>query len=158
MVTAVEIIRALTINCRNLLNCDVNDRDISEGFDRPSFFIEVNSFTNGDIGESLRGDTLNISIYYFHEKRVTGYLVLLEAREKLRELLAQPIQITDGFSITADEIEEDINKADMTYITSFDVTINQFREEAEAPYMEKLAYNGQLQHDDAEETTIEEDD
>ena len=63
MVTAVEIVKALTVKCRELLGCDVNDRDISEGFTRPSFFIEVVDFNNEDIGEILRGDTLNIYIY-----------------------------------------------------------------------------------------------
>ncbi len=39
VITAVEIVRALT-KCRELLNCDVNDRDIS-GRDllRPSFLL-----------------------------------------------------------------------------------------------------------------------
>ena len=33
----------------------------------------------------------------------------------------------------------------MSYITNFDVTIYQNRPEADAPYMEKLAVNGELQ-------------
>ena len=114
MVTAVDIIKTLTVRCRELLGCDVNDRDISEGFERPSFFIEIVDFKNEDIGELLRGDTLNIYIYYFNEKRLTGYLDLLKARESIRELLATPLQIIDGYSLTADEIVETINKADMT--------------------------------------------
>ena len=134
MVTAVDIIKTLTVRCRELLGCDVNDRDISEGFERPSFFIEIVDFKNEDIGELLRGDTLNIYIYYFNEKRLTGYLDLLKARESIRELLATPLQIV-----------ETINKADMTYITNFDVTIYQQRPEADAPYMEELAINGQQQ-------------
>ena len=44
MVTSIDVIKALTIQCRSLLGCDVNDRDISEGFDRPSFFVEINDF------------------------------------------------------------------------------------------------------------------
>lgn len=143
MVTAVDIIKTLTVRFRELLGCDVNDRDISEGFERPSFFIEIVDFKNEDIGELLRGDTLNIYIYYFNEKRLTGYLDLLKARESIRELLATPLQIVDGYSLTADEIVETINKADMTYITNFDVTIYQPRTEADAPYMEELAINGQ---------------
>lgn len=143
MVTAVDIIKTLTVRCRELLGCDVNDRDISEGFERPSFFIEIVDFKNEDIGELLRGDTLNIYIYYFNEKRLTGYLDLLKARESIRELLATPLPIVDGYSLTADEIVETINKADMTYITNFDVTIYQPRLEADAPYMEELAINGQ---------------
>ena len=145
MVTAVDIIKTLTVRCRELLGCDVNDRDISEGFERPSFFIEIVDFKNEDIGELLRGDTLNIYIYYFNEKRLTGYLDLLKARESIRELLATPLQIVDGYSLTADEIVETINKADMTYITNFDVTIYQPSPEADAPYMEELAINGQQQ-------------
>lgn len=142
LITAVDVIKALTVQCRNLLGCDVNDRDISEGFERPSFFIEVVDFQNEDIGILLRGDTLSISIYYFNEKRETGYLNLLKARELIREMLAQSVQVAEGYSITADEIEEHINKADMSYITNFDVTIYQRREEADAPYMETLVYNG----------------
>ena len=57
--------------------------------------------------------------------------------------MATPLQIIDGYSLTADEIVETINKADMTYITNFDVTIYQQRPEADAPYMEELAINGQ---------------
>lgn len=145
MITAVEIVKALTIKCRELLQCDVNDRDISEGFARPSFFIEVVDFNNEDIGEIIRGDTLNIYIYYFNEKREIGYLNLLKARESLREMLAMPVNVEDGFSITASDIVETINKADMSYITNFDVTIYQNRPEANAPYMEELSVNGELQ-------------
>lgn len=145
MITAVEIVKALTIKCRELLQCDVNDRDISEGFSRPSFFIEVVDFNNEDIGGIIRGDTLNIYIYYFNEKREIGYLNLLKARESLREMLAMPVNVADGFSITASDIVETINKADMSYITNFDVTIYQNRPEANAPYMEELSVNGELQ-------------
>ena len=145
MITAVEIVKALTIKCRELLQCDVNDRDISEGFTRPSFFIEVVDFNNEDIGEIIRGDTLNIYIYYFNERREIGYLNLLKARESLREMLAMPVNVEDGFSITASDIVETINKADMSYITNFDVTIYQNRPEANAPYMEELSVNGELQ-------------
>lgn len=145
MITAVEIVKALTIKCRELLQCDVNDRDISEGFTRPSFFIELVDFNNEDIGEIIRGDTLNIYIYYFNEKREIGYLNLLKARESLREMLAMPVNVEDGFSITASDIVETINKADMSYITNFDVTIYQNRPEANAPYMEELSVNGELQ-------------
>ncbi|RGZ81762.1 hypothetical protein DW971_02285 [Veillonella parvula] len=145
MITAVEIVKALTIKCRELLQCDVNDRDISEGFFRPSFFIEVVDFNNEDIGGIIRGDTLNIYIYYFNEKREIGYLNLLKARESLREMLAMPVNVADGFSITASDIVETINKADMSYITNFDVTIYQNRPEANAPYMEELSVNGELQ-------------
>lgn len=145
MITAVEIVKALTIKCRELLQCDVNDRDISEGFSRPSFFIEVVDFNNEDIGGIIRGDTLNIYIYYFNEKREIGYLNLLKTRESLREMLAMPVNVADGFSITASDIVETINKADMSYITNFDVTIYQNRPEANAPYMEELSVNGELQ-------------
>lgn len=145
MVTAVDIVKALTIKCRELLGCDVNDRDLSEGFERPSFFIEVVDFKNADIGEIIRGDTFTVYIYYFNERRETGYLTLLKARESLRELLAMPIPITDGFSIVADEIAENISKADMSYITNFDVTLYQNRPQPDGTYMEELAINGQLQ-------------
>jgi hypothetical protein len=145
VITAVEIVKALTIKCRELLQCDVNDRDISEGFSRPSFFIEVVDFNNEDIGGIIRGDTLNIYIYYFNEKREIGYLNLLKTRESLREMLAMPVNVADGFSITASDIVETINKADMSYITNFDVTIYQNRPEANAPYMEELSVNGELQ-------------
>ena len=60
-------------------------------------------------------------------------------------MLAMPVGVADGFSITASDIVETINKADMSYITNFDVTIYQNRPEADAPYMEKLAVNGELQ-------------
>ena len=145
MITAVDIIKALTVQCRGLLGCDVNDRDISEGFDRPSFFIEIVDFRNEDIGEGLRGDTLSIYIYYFNERRETGYLNLLKARESIREMLAVPIQITDGYSLTPDDIVETINKADMTYIVNFDAVLYQFRPEAEGEFMQELEVNGQLQ-------------
>ena len=82
MITAIDIIKAFTVQCRDLLGCDVNDRDISEGFERPSFFIEIVDFRNEDIGQEIRGDSLNMYIYYFNEKREVGYLRLLEAREK----------------------------------------------------------------------------
>lgn len=159
MVTSIDIIKALTIQCRSLLGCDVNDRDISEGFDRPSFFVEINDFDGDDIGERLKADTYNISISYFNEKRKTGYLELLKSREALREMLAKPIKVSEGFSITADDIpEETINKADMTYITTFDVSIRQFRDDIDAPYMEELQYTGNLPADAQDDFATDADD
>lgn len=146
MITAVDIIRAFTVQCRDLLGCDVNDRDISEGFERPSFFIEIVDFRNEDIGQEIRGDSLNMYIYYFNEKREVGYLRLLEAREKIRELLAAPVPITDGYSLTPDDVIETINKGDMTYIVNFNVDVWQRRPEPEGEYMQELEVNGQQDH------------
>ena len=146
MITAIDIIKAFTVQCRDLLGCDVNDRDISEGFERPSFFIEIVDFRNEDIGQEIRGDSLNMHIYYFNEKREVGYLRLLEAREKIRELLAAPVPIMDGYSLTPDDIIETINKGDMTYIVNFNVDVWQRRPEPKGEYMQELEVNGQQDH------------
>ena len=74
-------------------------------------------------------------------------------------MLAKPIKVSEGFSITADDIpEETINKADMTYITTFDVSIRQFRDDIDAPYMEELQYTGNLPADAQDDFATDADD
>ena len=46
----------------------------------------------------------------------------------------------------------------MTYITTFDVSIRQFRDDIDAPYMEELQYTGNLPVDAQDDFATDADD
>ena len=51
MITTIEIIKALTLMIREQFPLyPINDKDLSEGFDRPCCFITVDSMKNDTVG------------------------------------------------------------------------------------------------------------
>ena len=143
MITLANIMKAITIEVRNTLGVKANDRDIEEGFDRPSFYLDVDGISDSNIGdEGYRYDTYDLVLYFFAEKRKTGFLDVLNAREKLRELLDSRIECEGGFGITFDDVEHTINKADKSLITKFSVLAVQRKPDTSTePYMEDLDFN-----------------
>lgn len=142
MITLANIMKAITIEVRNTLGVKVNDRDIEEGFDRPSFYLDVEDMQDGSIGdEGYRYDTYNLTLYFFAENIKKGFVDIINAREKVRNLLAGRIECEGGFGITFDDVEHTVNMADKTLITRFSVlAVERMPDTSTEPYMDDLNF------------------
>lgn len=121
MITTVEIIRAITLMIReNFPESPINDRDLSEGFDRPCCFITVDDMTSDEVGLHY-ADTDTVVLTFFAERREIGFLELLKIKNKLRELLGEPLEISEFFHLTFDDVAHHFDKKDMVLETRFSV-------------------------------------
>lgn len=139
MIILANIIKALTINVRKTLGVKANDRDIEEGFERPSFYIDVDEIEDTTLTDEFTYDTYQLSIYFFAEKREKGFKDVLQAREKLSQLLRNRLETEEGFGFTFDEIKHVINKADKSLITTFSiVAVQRIEDTSDTPMIEEL--------------------
>ena len=77
--TLSHVIKALTVAIRDCLGVEENDRDIEEGYTRPSFFIEVQDIQDSELTDEYTWEDYTIDIYFFAPERETGYIDLLHA-------------------------------------------------------------------------------
>lgn len=123
--TLAHVIKALTIAVRDCLGVEENDRDIEEGYKRPSFFIDVSDITDNVFTDEFTVDEYALDVFYFAPERETGFLDLINAREKLSELLRGYLVTDTGTGITFDNVKHRVEKRDKTLVTTFDITIVQ---------------------------------
>lgn len=121
MISVIDYIRYFTELISNEWHEKVNDKDMEEGFERPSFFIDVIDSTSDDTCKNVLIETHRLIIYYFAEERKTGFLDLLKKQRRMKELLLEPIVIED-VTTEAEEIEYRIIKGDMVLQVELSVT------------------------------------
>lgn len=96
MYTIINVIRALsTLIEANFPDYPVNDRDIEEGFDRPSYFIDIENTVAENVTQYLIRERCDLKLYFFAENNYHGFLALLQMREQLLDLLRRPLPITN---------------------------------------------------------------
>lgn len=121
MIITIEIIKALTLMIReHFPKSPINDRDLSEGFNRPCCFITADDMTSDEVGLHY-ADTDTVVLTFFAERRETGFLELLKIKNKLRVLLGEPLEISEFFHLTFDDITHHFDKKDMVLETRFSV-------------------------------------
>lgn len=144
MISETEIIKTLTCLIRGEFpNFEIEDRDIEEGFARPSFFIEITDVESSKIGE-MYSDGQEIKIYFFAENRKNGYLELLKIKKVLRYLLMDNIPLVDHeeFIFGFDNINFNINKKDKVLIVEANILLVQDDDRPDdTPDLEELEFN-----------------
>lgn len=144
MISETEIIKTLTCLIRGEFpNFEIEDRDIEEGFARPSFFIEITDVESSKIGE-MYSDGQEIKIYFFAESRKSGYLELLKIKKVLRYLLMDNIPLVDNeeFIFGFDNINFNINKKDKVLIVEANILLVQDDDRPDdTPELEELEFN-----------------
>ena len=96
MYTVINVIKALSgLIETNFPEYPVNDRDIEEGFDRPSYFIDIEETVAEHITQYLIRETCQLKLYFFAENNYHGFLALLQMRSQLLDLLRRPLPVTN---------------------------------------------------------------
>lgn len=85
----------IAINSKlNMLGIEINSKDVTEGFNRPSFFVEfLNPIRSGD--ENQVHKSLSVQIYYFPTDRYEYAIEMLDIQEKLEYLFDMKLPVGD---------------------------------------------------------------
>lgn len=133
LVTPAEVIARFTRVLQGAFpDVPVQNTDINEGFQRPCFFLDLESVVTDRIGTYYE-DVLSFRLYYFAADTYKGYLDLLKKRDTIINLLQDttrldPDEESDkyGFVIQADDtIQSSINQNDKVLQISFTVDLVQ---------------------------------
>ena len=139
-ISIIDTIRGLSGLIESLFGEPPTTKDITEGFTRPTTYIQpVYSETSRE-GE-MQHDTHELELIRFGERTRAGYLSLLEWEAKLAEALQEPVVVEEQFFLYPDEIEFMLDRDDMTLTVTLTVETYQLRDEEQAPTMESLTIN-----------------
>lgn len=146
MLSVINVIKALTLLVEsNFPNYPVNDRDLTEGFDRPSYFIDIDEVRGENVTSELVKETADISLYFFEEDIYSGFLKLLDMKNELLELLGAPLALTDENGnivahVVFNDVSVTISKADkaLTCVMTSELIQKRVDHESELPYIENL--------------------
>lgn len=91
MVTYVDIRKA--INAKLLsLGAEVNSRDVTEGFNRPSFFVQFdNNVRSGNVDQMYKSFT--VTGYYFPTDRYEYAMEVMTKQEELENLFDMKLKV-----------------------------------------------------------------
>ena len=138
MITLADVIRGITKAVEQKTGLAFTHKDIQQGFTRPCFFLDFDTAENGDFSQ-IQEDVYRFRLYYFCERRGTGYATLIRMRDKIRDVLSEGIPV-DGGTVWADEEECSINRDDMVLITTFTTQIDQIKTESDvSDVMEEIS-------------------
>ncbi len=80
MITVADIIRAVSIQLR-ALGYPVKDVDIMKEIPRPCLVIEAEELKSSSLTHFLQEETNSLVVYYFAQRRETGYAELLRLKK-----------------------------------------------------------------------------
>jgi hypothetical protein len=110
MITYKDIKKAINTKLSQEFGIEINSRDVQEGFNRPSFFVQLeNSVRSGD--ETQVHKALTVRIYYFPTDRYEYSIEVLDVQEQLESIFELKLRVMDRFfnineseSVTSDGI------------------------------------------------------
>lgn len=141
MITVIDLIRNLTLLLeKKFTGIQVQDRDITEGFDRPSFFIDYLDDKASSMAQYFN-DTYEMVIYYFASNRYKGWLELLKVQSKLRYIAQDEYSLDniEEFHFWMEDVNFYVDKKDKVLKMSFRIRLVQEDDRPDlTPEMEEL--------------------
>lgn len=146
LLSVVDIIRSLTdLVTKYYPQYKIIDYDISEGFEKPCYFIDVEDVqTSWEASDYLK-ESSNIKIVFFAENRYEGFLDLLDMKNNLTILFNDPLLVSDGkteYYVSLLNTNSELFKSDK--VLTFDITadlIQKVERVENNPNMEELSVN-----------------
>lgn len=117
----------------------IQSTDISEGFERPSLFVEFGDVLTEKFGGRSRERTVPVTIYYFPSNRNKNKLELLEVQETLEATFIGSLSLKDGLAVTVTEISS--IKVDGVLQSSFDLYLFETDTTETEPFIDDLIVN-----------------
>lgn len=96
---------------------EINSRDVEEGFNRPSFFVQFNN-VNRSGTETQIERMLSVNIYYFPSDRYEYAIEVLEIQDTLENLFDLKLRVKDRH-LNVDDFQSFVN--DGVLNASFDM-------------------------------------
>lgn len=150
LVTPAEVIARFTRVLQGAFpDVPVQNTDITEGFQRPCFFLDLEGIDTDRAGTYYE-DELSFRLYYFAADTYKGFLDLLKKRDAIIKLLQDTTRLDPdeesekyGFVIQADDgIRSFINQTDKVLQIAFTVDLVQEDDRLpDAELIENLEFN-----------------
>ncbi|WP_063870694.1 phage tail terminator family protein [Paenibacillus sp. Root444D2] len=120
MVTLKDIAKAINAKLKESFpDIQINTKDISEGFARPSFTVDFDNSTKSPFGSHGVERTVHVIIYFFPSDRSQYKIEMLDVQDKLENAFTYTLTILDGFVVYLDELSSD--KVDGVLQFAFDI-------------------------------------
>lgn len=142
MLTVIDIIRALSeLIEANFPNYPVNDKDETEGFPRPCYFLDVDNVRTTYETATFFREEVEIELSFFAEEIYAGFLDLLKIKSDLQMLLSQPLKIADGCHVLFSIEKMTLSNADKVLLISMSTDmIQEIEEESDLPIIEEFSF------------------
>lgn len=146
MLSIIDIIRALSLLIgEKFPQYPVNDRDNTEEFPRPSYFIDVGDIIGEMATNGYTREKANIEIYFFTEDIYKGFIELLDMKNELLRVLSKPLEVTseDGeytAHVVFNDLTVTISKADKALRVDCESELIQAIPELDYPYNEYMEH------------------
>lgn len=128
---------------RTFPHIEINAKDIREGFQRPSFFVDFENTTLQQQSTRRIDRTIHCIIYFFPTDRYQYKIEMLEVQEKLEDALRDEL-VVGNYCLYMGEIHAD--KVDGVLQIGFDIVYTTISdpigEDAGLEDMEQLHYKG----------------
>ncbi|OMC81854.1 hypothetical protein BK128_21540 [Viridibacillus sp. FSL H7-0596] len=97
MITYKDIKKAINQRIKSKFdNIEINSRDVTEGFNRPSFFVGLeNNERSGDLSQVHK--SLTVQIYYFPTDRYDYAIEVLDIQEQLETAFEMKLKVLNRF-------------------------------------------------------------
>lgn len=112
----------------------VNSKDVKEGFERPSFFVDFNDVSITSY-ELQTHHTMTVVVYYFPSDRTSYSIELLDIQEKLYKAFDLKLEVKDR-QLDIDAIE--FNVIDGVLEMTFELSFYNEKEDSKLPVMKTL--------------------
>lgn len=128
IVGVIDIVKALTTSIKSAFSdIKLENSDINKA-SRPSIYVDIGKISPNDICD-LRGENVELQIFYFGTKRDDGRLELLTKQAEFDTLLREPIKVSANFWVYADEVHYEIIAEDMALVCYLSIDTLQQREQ-----------------------------
>lgn len=122
----------------------ITNKDITEGFARPSFYTDFDSFRVLQTSGRRTDKTVHVTIYFFPTDRYQYKLELLDVQEELQAAFCDELVLADGTRLYMGELESEVVDGVLQF--AFDIAFTQYADpelsDSDAPYMQELNYKG----------------
>lgn len=138
LVKYTEIHKAI-VEKLNSTGIDTTGKDVSEGFDRPSFFMSFDNVKASDFMREALDREITVRIYYFSTTVDNNKIELLNMQDKLNEIFLEDnlVKVNEYMNIEVDELE--FNVIDKVLHCYFDIRLcENYNRVDDRPYMEEL--------------------
>lgn len=138
MIKYTDILKAINAKIKEAFpDKEIQSKDITEGFERPSFFIDFSNMAATEMMNYFRNRVTTIVIYYFPSDRYKNRIEILGIQDKLEEIFLDMLKVNEDFIITINETEANIVDGILQF--SFDLeTVEQIERESPEPLIEEL--------------------
>lgn len=143
MITYKNILVSLISQIRGTIKeVTVTSNDISEGFERPSFFIDIENVRPENFMNKFSEKTLDIEILYFPKDINKNQLELLEITDILSKNFIDNnyIELEDGLIVEVKNAK--FNTVNKVLHFDFEIFISEEYEEKEYELMEEIELGG----------------